>query len=192
MPVAIILLSLLGVAFFGIRAVANPAGWPADALGIAVCFIVGVHYAKVIRSNRRIASMTTIREVSDPEKHMALIPIGPRHPLFGVMLKVERAREHLDTLDREVGEFLERELYAVAPSLNAEADRQILTLKPKLAPPAHLGVVVGDVVHNLRSALDHLACALALLDDSGDPCDKWPKPQFPLTSTQQAWLVVCI
>jgi hypothetical protein len=34
------------------------------------------------------------------------------------------------------------------------------------APPMRLGVVVGDIVHNLRSSLDHLAWQLALIRTS--------------------------
>ena len=66
MPVALILFSLLGIAFFGIRLIVDPAGWPAHALGIGVSVFVGARNAKVVRSNRRIALTPTIRDVSDP------------------------------------------------------------------------------------------------------------------------------
>ena len=65
MPVALILLSLLGTVFFGIRLVTDPAGWPTDVLGVAACLFVGVRNATVIRSNRQITSAPSVREVSD-------------------------------------------------------------------------------------------------------------------------------
>ncbi len=66
MPVALILLSLLEIAIFGIRLIVYPAGWLACALGIGVCLFVGARNAKVVRSNRKIALTPTIRDVSDP------------------------------------------------------------------------------------------------------------------------------
>src|SRR5438552_3478733 len=50
-----------------------------------------------------------------------------------------------------------------------------------LPPSPWIGVVVGDVAHNLRSALDHLAWQLATLD--GDPPEP-DKVQFPIFSEE--------
>ena len=66
MPVPLILLSLLGIGLFGIRAVTDPASWLTSVLGIAVCLFVCARSAKVIRSNRRITSTPSVREVRDP------------------------------------------------------------------------------------------------------------------------------
>ena len=44
-------------------------------------------------------------------------------------------------------------------------------------PPAEIGVVVGDIVHNLRSALDHLACQF-VMSNGGSPSTKTAFPVF--------------
>ena len=65
MRVPLIVLSLLGIAFFGTRLVTEPTGLT-DVLGIAVCLFVCARNAKVIRSNWKITSTASVREVRDP------------------------------------------------------------------------------------------------------------------------------
>lgn len=48
-------------------------------------------------------------------------------------------------------------------------------------PPAlRLAVVAGDILHSLRSALEHLAWAL-VLENGGEPSDSKPATQFPIS-----------
>ena len=129
MPVALILFSLLGIAFFGIRLIVDPAGWPAHALGIGVSVFVGARNAKVVRSNRRIALTPTIRDVSDPAtldealasdrailyKHSTVCPVSaeviddvltfarshPEWPLY--VLKVIEERDLSDAAAQRLG-----------------------------------------------------------------------------------------
>ena len=67
MRVALILVSLLGIAFFGIRLVTDPAGWPTYALGISAGLFMCARNAKIIRSHRKITSAPSVREVRDPQ-----------------------------------------------------------------------------------------------------------------------------
>ena len=129
MPVALILLSLLGIAFFGSRLIVDPAGWLAHALGIGVCVFIGARNAKVVRSNRRIALTPTIHDVSDPAtldealasdrailyKHSTMCPVSaeviddvltfagshPEWPLY--VLKVIEERDLSDAAAQRLG-----------------------------------------------------------------------------------------
>lgn len=83
--------------------------------------------------------------------------------LDGPRLKCERAKEHLDSLKSEIAVYLSRKPYAVIREAHPEDPiRRVPRLKIHEDPPARLGIIVGDAVHNLRSALDHLAFQLAL------------------------------
>jgi hypothetical protein len=50
--------------------------------------------------------------------------------------------------------------------------------------PPSIGLVVGDVVHNLRCALDHLVCELRTPANKAQPC----KTQFPIYQSPTKFL----
>lgn len=85
------------------------------------------------------------------------------HPLDGPTLKLDRAHEHLDQLEAEFRSFLRLNPYEVIPQPNPEEGLDMYRLKVTRSPPARLGIIIGDAIHNLRSALNHLAWQLALL-----------------------------
>ena len=60
-----IVFSLTGLVFFGIRFVLGPENWPAHALGVSVCLIMFARNAKVSRSSRNVSSAASLRAVLD-------------------------------------------------------------------------------------------------------------------------------
>ena len=87
------------------------------------------------------------------------------HPLDGAWLKTARAREHLKALQAEL-RVLEVNAYRVVGEYEGEDSRYVLrfdVLDEGRMIPQRLGLMVGDAVHNLRTALDHLAWQLALI-----------------------------
>ena len=81
--------------------------------------------------------------------------------------KIDRAFEHLRVLEREMPAYIEKNSpYALRFS---EVDPQTgwctVTVVPDKPPKPRFGIILGDVVHNLRSALDYIVTAL--LDRSG-------------------------
>ena len=60
-----IVFSLAGLVFFGIRFVLEPENWPAHALGVTVCLIMFARNAKVIRSSRNASSAASLHAVRD-------------------------------------------------------------------------------------------------------------------------------
>lgn len=56
----------------------------------------------------------------------------------------------------------------------------IYTMAPNPAPPNTFGPVLGDVVHNLRSSLDHIAWNLALLNLEEATQEPYPFTAFPI------------
>jgi len=80
----------------------------------------------------------------------------------GAERKIDRAREHVNALDKAINRFLETEPYAAERRLKARDRIHEYVLVRYTEPPDCLGLLVGDAVHNLRSALDHVAFELAL------------------------------
>lgn len=79
------------------------------------------------------------------------------HPLEACYLKLKRADRHLRELRDAIDEFLESSPYTI--SFDADPETMELTLWAAVqARPntVEWGTMIGDVVHNLRSALDQL------------------------------------
>jgi hypothetical protein len=93
--------------------------------------------------------------------------VNREHPQ-GVALKFARARVHLDELDAQLREYLDSEQFAVMEQEDASTGDLLTRVHVARQPPAEMSVVIGDVVHNARSALDHLAWHL-VERDGGSP-----------------------
>jgi hypothetical protein len=89
-----------------------------------------------------------------------MIPEG--HSLEGVRLKLEKAQEHLVTLDCETSAFLESEPYTVTGKPEAEGTEYVFNVQVVRDPPPVWSTIIGDCLQNMRSALDHLAWQLVL------------------------------
>jgi hypothetical protein len=90
------------------------------------------------------------------------------HPLDSARLKVERTWQHLEQFNAQARSFFETQPYAftLGPADGEEGWTAIYVHVRRKAPD-HLSLVFGDAVHNLRSALDHLAYQLALVLGTG-------------------------
>jgi hypothetical protein len=97
--------------------------------------------------------------------------------LTGVLLKLARAQTHLDALKTEVRAYWHRDPYRLLPNLDCEAGKYSLRIEIREAVPVGWSVIVGDFIHNLRSALDHMACQLVLINDPAADIDR---TQFPI------------
>lgn len=85
--------------------------------------------------------------------------------------KMIRAHEHLETLERETGEYLSTikptMVLKIAPN---EPWPWLVMWVNDYIPPIRLSVLLGDCVHNMRSALDNLICGLACTVDPSFAC----------------------
>jgi hypothetical protein len=85
-----------------------------------------------------------------------------KDPLAGCFAKVERAEHHYDTLHSQIGAFMGKEPkpYGLVPEVQEDAGRNVWRLRIFEEPPLEWSTIVGDYVHNLRAALDHLIWVL--------------------------------
>jgi hypothetical protein len=88
------------------------------------------------------------------------------HRLAGMRAKLERAREHLITLNSEVSAFLERKPYEIFQETWRGGRELIFKIRVQERPPIAWSAIVGDCVQNLRSALNYLAWELARLEEA--------------------------
>jgi hypothetical protein len=84
--------------------------------------------------------------------------------LTGSRVKIARAKKHLEELDRAVNGFLKLNPYEIYNEFDPRTGEEIWRIKVSIPPPVELGGIVGDIVHNLRSALDLAICQLVLIN----------------------------
>lgn len=99
-----------------------------------------------------------------------------------VRLKLDRAQEHLQRLDEEIGVYLDRELYKLVLNTPPNNDRLVLVEFHVITEPDdRLGVVIGDCLSNIRSALEHLMCQL--VESKGGMVTR--ETQFPIRDVRR-------
>lgn len=79
-----------------------------------------------------------------------------------IRVKVERAKQHLRDLETARDGFIASTPYAIQSEFNPQTGYDEFTVTNIQTPPDEIGTIVGDAIHNLRSALDHLAYQLVL------------------------------
>lgn len=86
----------------------------------------------------------------------------PQHypaPLAGVWAKMRRAAAHHEALVDAVDAYLALPPYTITETV---ADgRKTIRAEASVPPPEDLALILGDMVQNLRSALDHMAYQFA-------------------------------
>ncbi len=82
-------------------------------------------------------------------------------PYFSARLKLEWAKKHIGDLEQEILLFKGKEPYIVFPDDETETGDLVYRFQQLFPIPETISLLVGDGVHNLRSALDHVAYVVA-------------------------------
>jgi hypothetical protein len=106
--------------------------------------------------------------------------------LTGPRLKVDRAHRHIDELI-ELTKPLSRDLHVVRIEHNVGPTPDFiapfsLVYRPMKPIPETLALIIGDTLHNLRSALDHLATGIVRT------LDERAKVHFPMRKARADFL----
>jgi hypothetical protein len=83
--------------------------------------------------------------------------------LDGIRAKIDRAIEQLDSLETEAKATLERDPVPITQDRNAEG-WNVLRMAP-ITLPLRWTIIMGEIIHDLRSALDHLIWQLVLANN---------------------------
>jgi hypothetical protein len=103
-------------------------------------------------------------------------------------VKANRAKEHLDSLSRLVDEFRALGPYSLTAEPTEKAGRLAYRLRFSRPVPVALSATVGDVLHNLRAALESLAFEVARRSQGGFlTADQEKVSTFPICQTPQAF-----
>lgn len=82
--------------------------------------------------------------------------------LYGVIEKRNRAEHHLKLIETRIADFFDSDPYSVLTDSHPELGvYHACLVYPKKLPGRELALMVGDCVHNMRSALDYIAWELA-------------------------------
>jgi hypothetical protein len=94
----------------------------------------------------------------------------PRPSLDDAFDKLSRAKHHFETLRREIVPLEQRDTYTIGFEVDADAGKYTFYVHGLDATPKpDWGLVVGDCLHNARTALDYLAVRLIALVTFQDP-----------------------
>ena len=108
---------------------------------------------------------------------------GTGHSLASPKSKIERASRHIDDLVTADKTFFDTRPYTSFKETNAEGTEDTYKLRFDKPAPLELSVIIGDAVHNLRSALDQVACCLAVKNGHTDTTGTY----FPFGRSKQAF-----
>jgi hypothetical protein len=106
--------------------------------------------------------------------------------LVGVQRKIERADKHFNEIDSTIEALLSAEANAArtAPVEYQPERKHLVVSHPKTkAIDPMLPLVIGDCIHNFRSALDHLSFQLAVANNKGAEAEA--HISFPICLSQK-------
>ncbi len=89
-------------------------------------------------------------------------------------LKVKRAEQHMVEIEREARDYANRHPYEFVRIRYPERERKVgYRVHITEQPDSMIAVMIGDFVHNLRSALDHIVVASV-------PSERQKSASFPI------------
>jgi hypothetical protein len=93
----------------------------------------------------------------------------PDHPFAGINEKLKRADQNIVNLDAEITNFVSSGKYPTIPHPDDETWQEAVNYHRSKRIPLRFAVLAGEIVHHLRSSLDHVvwhfSCNEARLKD---------------------------
>jgi hypothetical protein len=104
-------------------------------------------------------------------------------PLDGCFERVNRAEEHIAAFENRIGKMFRKQAIALGISFDSKPPYRVKepTLPSETFYDMRFPVLIGEICHNLRSALDCLVFELAKLDSGLEQDDT----QFPIKDTPE-------
>jgi hypothetical protein len=83
-------------------------------------------------------------------------------PLIAAFAKVEGSEPEIDDLKLRIDDFFQSNPYELASKINPQRTEVTWRFKLVRSLPDRLCVKTGHILHDLRSSLDQIACAVAI------------------------------
>jgi hypothetical protein len=111
-------------------------------------------------------------------------------PMRDAWIKHNRALRHINELNAECAKFLNGDPrpYLITVDYETDASCHVARFVEVKAPGPEVGAIVGDIAHNLRSALDVTAWQLAIEHDRKAAKANRRRITYPLTSDERAFM----
>lgn len=107
----------------------------------------------------------------------------PLNPFDSPRVKIRRAEQHLNELEIKVREFKSKRPYEIVIEPDVRPGYKVYKLRlTEPVPYRDLSPVVGDIVNNIRAALDHIVYACALANGHASP--RYKTCSFPFGRTR--------
>lgn len=98
-------------------------------------------------------------------------------------MKIERAAELLTELDQKASAFFGSKPFLIHSQVDGSSGDRIFVVEVRQEPPLSLSVIAGEVVHELRSSLDHLVWQLVIANGNTPDRDT----EFPVFSDDERY-----
>ena len=82
-------------------------------------------------------------------------------PLYGIFAKIDRTKTQIHDLDERLTAFFRTNPYRVSSYVNEDGTKEIWHFILDQIP-VEIPLVIGEILHNLRSPLDQILCVVAL------------------------------
>lgn len=99
-------------------------------------------------------------------------------PLANARLKIERAKEHIEQFKSMLKAWNNSRPYVIGTKIDTQAGQHVYYIEKAESLSPGFSAVAGDVIHNLRSALDHIAYEMCT--GSGQTPPKPWEIEFPI------------
>jgi len=83
-------------------------------------------------------------------------PIDDGHPFAGIFEKLKRADQNIVNLEAEIRDFVKAGNYPVLPHPDDKMWQEAVNYHRSKRIPLRFSVLAGEIVHHLRSSLDHI------------------------------------
>jgi hypothetical protein len=101
-----------------------------------------------------------------------------------IKAKLQHAEGYLNSVKDEVKSWMNENPYSITRETNSDSTRYSLILRINKEPALQKwSLVIGNIVHNLRCALDHLVYAIAIHESGQYPPPSENKLMFPICDT---------
>lgn len=109
----------------------------------------------------------------------------PQHPLYSVSLKIKRAGDGLKALDSSIKAFFDSNPYTLETQADPNTEILWRVVRINGSPDPMWSAMTGEIIHNLRCALDYLVFQLVILQTGAEPTGN--KNQFPIFRKKQGF-----
>src|SRR5579863_1060828 len=102
--------------------------------------------------------------------------------LNSVQFKIFRATQHIESLQSEIKGYFNSKPGKMVRQPHDREDEVVFRFVVDSPIPARFGLIIGDILQNLRSSLDYLIWELVLAAN----CEPNKNNMFPICSTSDA------